>query len=355
MPDTDETLAPSADAAPAAAAPAEDAAPPAVQESRSDERMSLADVVGSAIDRVESGASTETQAEPAAPPAATEDEEDEDPASDDAQAGAAPDPAPAEKAGKEGSEAAEEGELSPAELAALPKKTQRRIQRLAQERGRFKVDADAYQNITTYMAENRLQPDEVAVGFDLMARLKRGDAEGFLKAVEPYVQQARMATGEVLPDDLRQRVDQGYVDEDTAREAARARAEAKAAREALRERDDRDRAREATVHADALRDTLNSWDRANQTDPDFTASRPALLAFAKESFAARPPKSADEAVQRLDEHWNLIRRRAPRPRPSTPSPSSTPTTGRPMVREPRSLMDAIDIGLERAYARGAAS
>jgi hypothetical protein len=311
-------------------------------------KQSLADIVNQVLDK---GEETTAAADDGASPA-PQDDQTKDAGSADAPSAAAAEASQGDPE-KQGSEAADDGDLPPAEMKALPAKTQRRIKRLLEDRGRFKESHEAYGNITSYMAENSLSGQEVAIGFDMMAKLKRGDAAGFLKAIEPYVKNARLAVGEDLPDDLRQRVDAGYTDEDTAKELARERAKAAAAANAVREREGRDQAAHAAVQASALRETLNSWDRANASDPDFAAARPALLEFAKVSFAAQPPKSPDEAVKRLGDYWNLIRRRAPAsPRPVASSPSSQQSTGRSMIRQPKTLEDAISIGFERAAQRG---
>ena len=75
-------------------------------------------------------------------------------------------------------------------------------------------------------------------------------------ALQPYLQQLALATGQTLPDDIRSKVDDGYMDEETGRELAQVRAE-KARQEAINDRlmSERDQAQgvnQLNILADAV-------------------------------------------------------------------------------------------------------
>ena len=89
-------------------------------------------------------------------------------------------------------------------------------------------------------------------------------------ALQPYLQQLALATGQTLPDDIRSKVDDGYMDEETGRELAQVRAE-KARQEAINDRlmSERDQA-QGVNQLNILADAVTNWEeRTRSSDPDY--------------------------------------------------------------------------------------
>ena len=64
----------------------------------------------------------------------------------------------------------------------------------------------------------------MADGMKIMALVKNNPIEAF-DALKPVVDSLALQAGKVLPDDLKSKVDDGYMDQETANELAKTRAE----------------------------------------------------------------------------------------------------------------------------------
>jgi hypothetical protein len=276
-------------------------------------------------------AATGSQAEPGAEPAAEQDdpEAEEKPLSEDEQKQYGP---------------------------AASKHIRRLLGRMSNLK-KLRPDAQAYRNLTSYMAQNNLSGQEAAKGFEIMAVLKSGDPGAFLRAVMPYVEQAQLAAGQVLPEDLRAKVEQGYLDEETARETAQLRHRAKTA-EVQRDTTAQHIQAAQSHHAtQEIAGALNEWEAKLSTHPDYRAMKAAIHEFAVASFRAEPARDAREAVARVQAYFDKLRApfadggAARSARPIQQGPSSTLSPAKPPVRVPQSLAEQIEITLAR---RGAA-
>lgn len=251
-------------------------------------------------------------------------------------------------------DAADTDPLTPEEKAAVGSKTARKVSRLLRNVKRMEPDAKAYRNITRFMADSRLTGEDAAKGFEVMALLKAGDPRA-LEALQPYIDTLQRATGAILPDDLKTKVDQGYLDEESAREVAalrhnQARADALAAEQEAMVNDHRTETARTTIVS-----ALNAWEIKQSSNPDYSALKTAVFDYAQASFAAKPPASAADAVSRIEGFYASLRRPTvagvSRPAATRPGPSSTHSPLRPTAREPQSLAERIQLTLQR---RGAA-
>ena len=100
-----------------------------------------------------------------------------------------------------------------------------RFQKVISQKNEYKEGHNQYQKITSYLASNNINAEEASTGLQIMALMKN-DPQRALEALTPYMETLRQLTGDVMPDDIRERVDDGYMDEDAGKELARARAEA---------------------------------------------------------------------------------------------------------------------------------
>lgn len=138
-----------------------------------------------------------------------------------------------EKSELEG-ESEDEDNLSEEELKLMKQKTRKRFEQLQtkyrtekserikveQERNQYKGFYDQY---STYLQKNNLSSNEANTLFDIGAMMKN-DPQKALEAITPYYNQLLEITGNVLPQDLRQQVEQGYITERNAFELSRQKA-----------------------------------------------------------------------------------------------------------------------------------
>lgn len=223
----------------------------------------------------------------------------------------------------------------------------------------LRPQAEAYQAITGFMDQSNLSGEEVAEGFEIMALLKSGDPANLVKARDWFQERLtalNTSIGDILPDDLKQQVEDGLVDADVARQHARTRAEAEYLRSQREEQSKREReeaaAQEARQAAEAMRSSVLSWEaKVKATDPDYATKKAKLVEVQAEAMIARSgkrpatPQEALELVEtayrEVNEHLKLIQ---PRAQPITPSPAGA--TSR-VIAAPKSLREAVESALNR--------
>lgn len=220
------------------------------------------------------------------------------------------------------------------------------------ERDSYKAGNEQYQQIQTFMEANNLQADEVAEGYEVMALIKRGDAESIQKALawfEPRVSYLKQQLGQELPEDLQEKVDIGQLDEEDAAEMARlrafnARTEQQTA--AQREQSAAEQAAEsARVQSVKMATAVQAWeDRTKATDPDYAKKSRMVEAevLAEITRTGKRPATEQEATElvaraygTVNEHFKAL---LPTPRPITPSPASIAAN---TSAAPQSLREAI--------------
>lgn len=251
-------------------------------------------------------------------------------------------------------------EIPPDELAKFSPNAQARIRDLVKVNKDLKAQLEAstpatqgYEQLTGYMAQNNLRDDDVNLLLHVGSTLRRGDFKGFLAAVTPYVTAAQEALGVRIADDLHAQVKDGTLDENAAREMTRLRMERATLQANLQEQQARTQEVSAAQHVTGVRNVVANWEQqVAQTDPDFALKQDAVREFAKAIVAERGlPASPAQAVEYANEAYRRVNqtfgRLRPTPQPTRTSPSGVQaaTAGTP---EPRNLMEAMKIGLERA-------
>jgi hypothetical protein len=241
---------------------------------------------------------------------------------------------------------------------AVRKRISKLIEQRNLVRGQFaqiEPDAIAWQQHREFLVQNRVSPEDARLLYDVAASLSRGDFATFLAAVTPYVEAAQMALGQRLPADIQRQVDDGAIPEDVARELVRTRSEAETAKaQAALTQQEAQRASQANVTAQ-LRGAVAEWEtRVRASDPDFDTKAGAIQRHAQALVATRGlPRTREDAVAMAQEAYNevsqLVAKSRPTPVPTRPTPASAhvPNPGTP---EPKTLMEAVQLGLRRARA-----
>lgn len=216
--------------------------------------------------------------------------------------------------------------------------------------------AERQREILGFMERHELTPDDVRQGFAIMAALRTDPGQAW-KLMEPIVRSVRAYMGDELPGDLQERVDQGLVDEDTARETARLRHQ----QSFLAERQQRQAQRqvqqqtvEQVTQAEMARvSAVDTWFAGKQADPDFGAIAPfvegeTLRMQARWRAEGRSFEAPARATALMEQVWTDLRTKLkPQRAPirSTPTAPRSPT-GTSAAR-PASMLDAVRAAASR--------
>jgi hypothetical protein len=286
--------------------------------------------------------------EPADPDTPTDDQPDE------GQADAAPD--------DDDDQPAEEAAATPPALRKKINKllTQRReLRAQVQQLEGLRPSAEVGAQMQSFATENNLSGEDVATMLKIGAFLRHGDYASFYKAVAPFVRTAQEYLGLAIPKDLRDRVSQGHMTEQTAREFAR-------------ERMDRQRTESVltTEQASAAKHTLQLTQAQVQrsvaaleqqmsaSDPDYRHKAASVRRAAQAMLYERGGQisTVEEALEitraAYAEVNATIRGQRPPPRPTSPQPNGNGQT-RNTRAEPSNMFEAALQGLERSRANGA--
>ena len=96
------------------------------------------------------------------------------------------------------------------------------------------------------------------------------DPKAAYEAIERIRSAAAIRSGQVIPDDLRAKVDDGYMDEESAREMSIARAELEAAQRRANEAEQARVQEQNKLHMSRIVGTVNEYQaRLKETDPDY--------------------------------------------------------------------------------------
>lgn len=255
---------------------------------------------------------------------------------------------------------AEPPDLSKEERAQLSAKTTNRMRYLDRGFKKFKAEAETLRpmaeqmrQIEQFVSNAGLAPQEVNAGFEMM-RLMKNDPVKAYEAITPIFLQLRKLAGEVLPEDLKKKVDSGHLPEDVALELSRTKArEAHATRQneqqsaAARQRQEAE-ARQGLITAGAQ--ALTSWeDKWKQTDPDYAVKYDSVkdrIELGLANFARQNKIPTAQEVHGLAEQARkevearLKPFNANRRKPIDPGPSGSPTNPASQPK-PKSYQDVV--------------
>jgi hypothetical protein len=291
---------------------------------------------------------------------------------EEAEAEAEPAPEP-EAARKEATEAQkddgdEEFRLSDDDFKKLPDGVRKRIghlntrahkaeKQVAEYETELQVTRDAQSrldSLQTFVRTNGIEPENITVAFDMMARLAKGDHAGFLDAIQPFVDAAMQASGRAIAPDLQAKVDDGYMSEEAAREltATRIRAQSAEGKVQRVEKDNqaRETAAQGNAHITAIANAVNAREaEIRASDPDYDSKSQAVREYMERMLkrGARP-KDGKDAVEFVNEAYafatSTVKPAAPAAKEAPRRPnSSTPARG---GASPSNVHDAISGALE---------
>jgi hypothetical protein len=250
----------------------------------------------------------------------------------------------------------DDGKQAPGEAddANLPFHKHPRFQQVIKERSAFRQEADAlkpdaeeWRAVRTFMDEHALSPSEVAEGLQIMAAMRR-DPIRAREMLSSHWQKLEEFAGNKLPTDLKQKVDEGEVDEALAAELARKRNEA----DFLRRQQDaaiQAQAQQAAIHQQAatqgiMRNAVVEWESNIKTrDADYAVKAPFLMDKVRAAMASRQPQTPDEAIALVEAAYREVGESLRRFTPQRGSANTlkSETSSANVKPEPKSLRDAV--------------
>ncbi len=138
------------------------------------------------------------------------------------------------------------------------------------------ADATRYRNVESFIAEQGLGAEEAADMLRIGGLIKTNPVEAW-KQMRPTVEKVLIAAGEILPADLKERVQRNELSPDAAAEISRARASSQSM-QVRQEFDTRQAsARQQSELHGAIQGAVSSWENDRRTrDPNFEAKMPLL-------------------------------------------------------------------------------
>lgn len=209
----------------------------------------------------------------------------------------------------------------------------------------YEPDAKQYRQIQTFMESNQLTPEEVAEGLVLMAQMKSGDPAKAYEALSEKLENLALQAGKKLPKELEDRVEQGYIDRETAQtlyvQQVNAEREAAKANLQLQQRTQQDSQTQAAVMAN----TVAAWESATRaSDPDFEVKAELVKDRVRAHIAQHGmPKSAEAALALSKEAYEAVTktlRRVQGVKPAMRTAVGGKVNGS-AAPEPRNLLDVI--------------
>lgn len=221
-----------------------------------------------------------------------------------------------------------------------------RFRQLIAQRNHFREGAKQYEQIQAFLQTNGLSAEEAADVLTVRALMKQNPAEAW-KQLKPLVQQLLIDAGEILPADLRERVQRGEMSQAAATEFNRLRA-AQSSGQRAQEMQSQIQAQQAEqARVASISQTVATWEQATRArDPDFDKKSEALQ---KEVLWLQRrdgmPKTADDARKMVEAAYaSVTKQLAPKTQkqPVRPVVGGRSASGNPSAA-PKSMLDVVQM------------
>lgn len=162
-----------------------------------------------------------------------------------------------------------------------------------QEVKRTRPLVEMAETLQRYCQGNNISDEDLSAALELAA-LSKTNMKEFRSRIQGLVDGIDFASGSRLPKDLQDKVDEGALSADYAKELAQLREKDKLSEQNSVQ--SQQRARQNNVQA--VRSALNTWEESQKKlDPDYMGRREELQDKIGSMCAANPPQTAAEAIQ----------------------------------------------------------
>jgi len=217
-----------------------------------------------------------------------------------------------------------------------------------------------FNQVTEFMRNNDLQPKEVAELFRVGALLKN-DPVAAREILHGVLTNLDTTIGEILPADLKAKVDDGTLDEAAAKEIARMRFQTahgkqvsdRQQQKTQAERDAETQTRAQEAHGNLLQSMqtgVMEWEsQVKINDPDYSLLAPQIEREVKLASIENPPKTAADAVNLCKVAYDKIKgemsKFAPRRAPVAPGPKQESSSLTNASEAPKSIGEIVTRGM----------
>lgn len=221
-----------------------------------------------------------------------------------------------------------------------------RFQQLLRDRNAFKTDAARYQNVQSFLDQNGLTADEAGNMLVIGALAKTNPAEAW-KQVKPWVEKILIAAGEVLPDDLKARVQTGELSHEAAMEISRSKAQTNSFLAEKTFREQQEERRQNQERVTSIENAASTWEQDRRLkDPNFDAKiEPLMKEVAFLQVKEGRPNTPDGVKDQLKRAYAAVNSTfAPRPAPTPVRKPVRPVVGGQVagIQQP-AVMSTLDI------------
>jgi hypothetical protein len=188
----------------------------------------------------------------------------------------------------------------------------------------------------------------MADGMRVMALMKHNPTAAY-EQLQTYIKKLAPYTGEELHPDIKAKVDDGFVDPETAKELSRLKAEKEFLNQRSEEIYQQQVAQQQATSQRAMYDAVTGWEASEKArDPDWSAKYEMIQDRVRSLMATTRPSTPEEAVQlarrALSDVNDRLRPLAGRTTNiRSPISSLSSATSRPVAR---SLEDVVRMGLQ---------
>ena len=263
-------------------------------------------------------------------------------------------PATGEEAGKEDDGAAKKPDDE--NYSDVPFHKHPRFQHVLRRAKANEADASRYHNVQNFLDTNGLSGEEAADGLSIMALAKTNPAECWTK-LRPFVEKVLIAAGEVLPDDIQSRVQQGELSQNAALELSRQRATVQSIQAAQTFREQLATRQQQTAAVQAVTDAAVSWEQDRRLkDPNFeTKMQPLMKEVAYLQAIEGKPATPEGVREQLQRAYKAVNAQfaplTPAPPAQRQKPAITPIRGGQVAGTRQTEVSTLDIVRQHTQAR----
>lgn len=247
----------------------------------------------------------------------------------------------------------------PEDFSKLPFNKHPRFRELVKEKNTYKsqvaeyeADAKQYREIQGFMQANGLTAEEVAQSLETLAKMKSGDPATAYELMQERMEALAVAAGKKLPTDLEEKVEQGYIDRETAQELYQRQVEAERKAQVASTQLERQSAQDQQAQVHAMASAVAAWEQSTKaTDPDFDLKADLVKDRVRAHVAQHGmPKTTEAALKMSKDAYDAVTQTLLRVR-GDKTPMRTAVGGKTngsAAPEPKSLLDVV----RRASAGG---
>jgi hypothetical protein len=240
----------------------------------------------------------------------------------------------------------------PEDFSKLPFNKHPRFRELVKEKNSYKTqvaeyeaDAKQYREIQGFMQANGLTAEEVAQSLETLAKMKTGDPAKAYELMQERLEAMAVAAGKKLPAELEEKVEQGYIDRETAQELHQRQAEAERKAEMASTQLERQSQQDQQAQVHAMASAVAAWEQSTKaTDPDFDLKAELVKDRVRAHVAQHGmPKTTDAALKMSKDAYDAVTQTLLRVR-GDKTPMRTAVGGKTngsAAPEPKSLLDVV--------------